>query len=171
MYVTVSPSGTLTFRLDYRIRNRLETLPPGRREMAGGRPMAERTRTQPMPMERMRRIYFMEQRFHPSDQGMKDTLYDSEWMRRFAGIELVGDAIREETTILRLRHLLERYKLTERVFEPVRGQLEQKRLPLRAGTIVKATIIEAPPSAKNEVGRATRRWRRARTTSGNGASG
>lgn len=59
--------------------------------------------TQPMPMERMLRIYFMQQWFNLSDPAMEDALYDSESMRRFAGIELIEDAVPEESTILRFR--------------------------------------------------------------------
>ncbi len=106
--------------------------------------------TQPMPMERMLRIYFMQQWFNLSDPAMEDTLYDSESMRRFAGIELIEDAIPDETTILRFRHLLEQHRLTEQLFALVRGLLEQRRLLLKSGTIVDATIIDAPPSTKNE---------------------
>ena len=106
--------------------------------------------TQPLPMERMLRIYFMQQWFNLSDPGAEDALYDSESMRRFAGIELVDDAIPDESTILRFRHLLERHQLTEQIFVLVRGLLEQKRLLLKSGTIVDATIIDAPPSTKNE---------------------
>jgi IS5 family transposase len=106
--------------------------------------------TQPMPMERMLRIYFMQQWFNLSDPAMEDALYDSESMRRFAGVELMEDAIPDETTILRFRHLLERHQLTQQIFNLVRGLLEQKRLLLKSGTIVDATIIEAPPSTKNE---------------------
>jgi len=106
--------------------------------------------TQPMPMERMLRIYFMQQWFNLSDPAAEDALYDSESMRRFAGIELIDDAIPDETTILRFRHLLEQHQLTERIFALVRGLLESKRLLLKSGTIVDATIIVAPPSTKNE---------------------
>jgi len=106
--------------------------------------------TQPLPMERMLRIYFMQQWFNLSDPAMEDALYDSESMRRFAGVELVEDAIPDETTILRFRHLLERHQLTQQVFNLVLGLLEQKRLLLKSGTIVDATIIVAPPSTKNE---------------------
>jgi transposase, IS5 family len=106
--------------------------------------------TQPMPMERMLRIYFMQQWFNLSDPAMEDSLYDSESMRRFAGIELVEDAVPDETTILRFRHLLEKHALTESIFKQIRTLLEQKRLLLKSGTIVDATIIEAPPSTKNE---------------------
>jgi IS5 family transposase len=106
--------------------------------------------TQPMPMERMLRIYFMQQWFNLSDPAMEDALYDSESMRRFAGVELIDDAVPDESTILRFRHLLERHQLTQKLFELVRGLLEQKRLLLKSGTIVDATIIDAPPSTKNE---------------------
>jgi IS5 family transposase len=106
--------------------------------------------TQPMPMERMLRIYFMQQWFNLSDPAMEDSLYDSESMRRFAQIELLDDAVPDESTILRFRHLLEQHKLTEQIFGMVRKLLESKRLLLKSGTIVDATIIDAPPSTKNE---------------------
>jgi IS5 family transposase len=98
--------------------------------------------TQPMPMQRMLRIYFMQQWFNLSDPAMEDSLYDSESMRRFAQIELIDDAVPDESTILRFRHLLEQHKLTEKIFGLVRSLL--------SGTIVDATIIDAPPSTKNE---------------------
>jgi IS5 family transposase len=105
--------------------------------------------TQPMPMERMLRIYFMQNWFNLSDPAVEDALYDSESMRRFAGIELAEDAVPDETTILRFRHLLEKHHVTEAIFAQVRTLLEHKRLLLKSGTIVDATIIEAPPSTKN----------------------
>jgi IS5 family transposase len=105
--------------------------------------------TQPMPLERMLRIHFMQHWFNLSDPAMEDSLYDSESMRRFARIELVEDAVPDETTILRFRHLLEKHQLTEQIFAKVRALLDHKRLLLKSGTIVDATIIEAPPSTKN----------------------
>lgn len=105
--------------------------------------------TQPLPMERMLRIYFMQNWFNLSDPAAEDALYDSESMRRFAGIELAEDTIPDESTILRFRHLLEKHALTEQMFAEVRGLLEEKRLLLKSGTIVDATIIAAPPSTKN----------------------
>lgn len=105
--------------------------------------------TQPKPMEQMLRIYFMQQWFNLSDPQAEDSLYDIESMRRFAGIELQGHDIPDETTILRFRHLLERHQLTEQIFARIRTLLEDKRLLLKSGTIVDATIIAAPPSTKN----------------------
>ena len=91
-----------------------------------------------MPMERMLRIYFMQQWFNLSDPAMEDALYDCESTRRFGGIALIEDAVPDESTILRFRHLLERHQLTPKIFERVRGLLEQKRLLLKSGTTVNA---------------------------------
>jgi transposase, IS5 family len=106
----------------------------------------------PHPLMRMLRIYFMQQWFNLSDPGMEDALYEMESMRHFAQIDVTKDVIPDETTILRFRHLLEQHQLTEGIFKAVRGLLEKKGLMLKSGTIVDATIIEAPPSTKNAEG-------------------
>jgi transposase, IS5 family len=108
---------------------------------------------QPHPMERMLRIYFMQNWFNLSDPQAEDSLYDIESMRRFAGIELAEEEIPDESTILRFRHLLEEHHLTEQIFTEIRTLLEEKRLLLKSGTIVDATIIAAPPSTKNAEGK------------------
>ncbi len=51
---------------------------------------------QPIPLERMLRVYFMQQWFNLSDPAMEDALYDCESMRRFAGLELSEDAVPDE---------------------------------------------------------------------------
>ena len=104
---------------------------------------------QPMPMARMLRIYFMQQWYALSDPAMEDALYDIESMRRFADIDIESDVIPDETTILNFRHLLEKHHLTKRIFEKTKSYLEQRGLLLREGTIVDATIINAPSSTKN----------------------
>src|SRR5680860_640844 len=95
----------------------------------------------PLGLERMLRIYFMQQWFNLSDPSAEDALYDSESMRRFAGLELGEDAVPDESSIWGFRQLLERHGLTERLFGEVRALLEERRLLLKAGTIVDATII------------------------------
>ena len=105
---------------------------------------------QPMPMERMLRIYFMQQWYGLSDPAMEDALYDIESMRQFADIDIETDVIPDETTILNFRHLLERHNLTKQIFEKTKRYLSEKGLLLREGTIVDATIINAPSSTKNQ---------------------
>jgi len=97
----------------------------------------------------MLRIYFLQQWFDLSDPQAEDAIYDSESMRRFARVELSEDVVPDETTILRFRHLLEEHGLTGKIFDAVRDLLTEKRLLLKAGTIVDATIIAARSSTKN----------------------
>ncbi len=108
----------------------------------GGRP--------PMPLETMLRVYFLQSRYALSDPMAEEMLYDSDAMRRFAGIELGDDRIPDETTILNFRHLLERHELTEALFKEVNGHLADKGITLRSGTLVDATIIDASSSTRNE---------------------
>jgi IS5 family transposase len=103
----------------------------------------------PLPLATMLRIYFLQQWFDLSDPAAEDMLYDSESMRRFARIELGEDRVPDETTILKFRHLLERHQLTAQMFATVNALLSERRLLLKAGTIVDATIIAAPSSTKN----------------------
>jgi len=100
-------------------------------------------------LELMLRVYFLQQWFNRSDPQAEESRYDSESMRRFAGIELGEAAVPDESTMLRFRHLLEQHQLTRAIFEPVRALLEERNPYLKAGTIVDATIINAPPSTKN----------------------
>ena len=104
---------------------------------------------QPLGLEKMLRIYFLQQWFNLSDPQAEDAIYDSESMRRFARVELGDDVVPDESTILRFRHLLEQHGLTKAIFDAVAALLEERRLLLRAGTIVDATIIAAPSSTKN----------------------
>ncbi len=57
--------------------------------------------------------------------------------------------IPDQNTLLNFRHFLEKYNLQEKLFTIVRGVLTDKGLMLKTGTIVDATIIEAPRSTKN----------------------
>jgi len=111
-------------------------------------PKAGRGR-QPLGLEKMLRIYLLQIWFDLSDPQAEDAIYDSESMRRFAGIELSDDVVPDESTILRFRHMLENHQLTEAMFELIKGVLEAKGLLLRSGTIVDATMIAAPSSTKN----------------------
>ena len=54
-----------------------------------------------------------------------------------------------ETTILNFRHLLEHHSLGEVLLSEINAHLESQGLKLQEGTIVDATIIEAPSPTKN----------------------
>jgi IS5 family transposase len=111
---------------------------------AGGRP--------PLPLERMFRIYCLQQWYNLSDPAAEEALYDSVAMRRFAGVSTDADVIPDETTILNFRRLLERHELTERLLCEINADLGERGLLVGKGTIVDATIINAPSSTKNAKG-------------------
>ena len=104
----------------------------------------------PVGLERMLRVYFLQQWFNLSDPGAEEALYDSQAMRRFAGIDLGREAVPDETTICKFRHLLERHDLGSRLFEAVHRHLEARGVRVATGTIVDASIINAPSSTKNK---------------------
>jgi transposase, IS5 family len=111
-------------------------------------PKGERGRP-PVGLERMLRIYFLQQWYALADEALEDTLYDSQAMRTFAGIDLSVEPVPDATTLLNFRHLLEAHELTRRLFEEVSRLLGERKLLMKEGTIVDATIIAAPSSTKN----------------------
>ena len=113
-------------------------------------PKSGRRGRQPMALVSMLRIYFMQQWYALSDPAMEDALYEIESMRRFAGLELIDDAIPDETTILKFRRLLEKHDLTSRMLSVINDVLESRGMLLKGGTMVDATIIHAAPSTKNK---------------------
>src|SRR5215218_9026578 len=111
--------------------------PSGRR----GRP--------PIGIERMLRIYFLQQWYALADEALEDAIYDSQAMRLFAGIDLSVESVPDATTSLKFRHLLQAHALTAQLLAEVGAHLSERHLLMREGTIVDATIIAAPPSTKN----------------------
>src|SRR6059036_2780972 len=103
----------------------------------------------PVGLERMLRIYFLQQWFNLSDPAVEEALYDSLSMRRFVGIDLGREPAPDETTMCRFRHLLEAHDLGTRMFEEAHRHLEASGIKVAKGTIVDATIINAPSSTKN----------------------
>jgi transposase, IS5 family len=110
----------------------------------GGRP--------PIPLERMLRVYCLQLWFNLSDPGVEEALYDSDTMRRFVGVDLGSEAPPDETTVCKFRHLLEQHDMGTRVLKIVNRHLASRGIKVSNGTIVDATIIEAPSSTKNQDG-------------------
>jgi len=104
---------------------------------------------QPYPLSTMLRVHVMQHWYNMSDPAMEDALYEIQSMRRFAGLTLSGP-IPDETTILKFRRRLEKYKIGKQLFKKVARYLEKKGLLFKEGTIVGATIINAPSSTKNK---------------------
>jgi len=106
----------------------------------------------PIGVHRMLRMYIAQQCFGLSDEGIEDAIYDSQAIRGFIGIDLNRETAPDATTLLKFRRLLEENNLTERIFTAINTVLAAKGLLLKEGTVVDATIIEAPSSTKNKDG-------------------
>jgi len=107
---------------------------------------------QPYPLETMLRVHLMQQWYALSDPAMEEALYDTACLRQFAHLNLLTD-IPDETTILNFRRLLERNGLAAKIFAAMNAHLAKHQKTLRTGTIVDATIINAPSSTKNSSGK------------------
>jgi transposase, IS5 family len=103
----------------------------------------------PIGVERMLRLYFLQQWFNLSDPAVEEAVYDSQAMRRFVEIDLGREPVPDETTVCRFRHLLEAHDLGRRLFDEVQHHLAANGLQVATGTIVDATIINAASSTKN----------------------
>jgi len=108
----------------------------------GGRP--------PFAVETMLRIHFLQQWFSLSDPAAEEALHDMPVFRHFAGLNLRRNRIPDETTILKFRRLLEKHDIGEQILKTVNAKLEEMELLCKVGTLVDATIIEAPTSTKNK---------------------
>ncbi len=104
----------------------------------------------PMPLERMLRIYFLQQWFSLGDPSIEEAIYDRISFQRFLKIDLMNDRISDETTILNFRHLLEAHDLPKKILKKVNELLEKKGILLKRGSIVDATLIKASTSRKNK---------------------
>src|SRR6516162_5836743 len=104
----------------------------------------------PVGLERMLRIYFLQQWFNLSDPAVEEALYDSAVMRQFVGIDLGQEPVPDETTVCKFRHLPEKHELGEQILGTVNLHLQARGLRITTGTIVDATILHAPTSTKNQ---------------------
>src|ERR1039457_6733851 len=103
----------------------------------------------PIGLERMLRVYFLQQWYGLADEALEDALYDSQSLQGFARIDLAAEGVPDATTLLKFRRLLETHDLCKGLLTAINADLTARGLLLREGTLVDATLIAAPPSTKN----------------------
>ncbi len=105
----------------------------------------------PQEIERMLRMLLLQTWFNLSDEGIEDAIYDSYAMKSFMRINFSqGEQVPDATTLCKFRKLLNEHDLQKKCFAQVQELLAQEGKQVRGGTIVDATIIDAPTSTKNE---------------------
>src|SRR5580704_17074349 len=88
----------------------------------------------PVGLERMLRMYVLQQWSNLSDPRVEEALYDSAAMRHFVGIDLGREPAPDETTVCKFRHLLERHGLGTKIFQRVNSYLESRGVKIGTGT-------------------------------------
>jgi transposase, IS5 family len=97
----------------------------------------------------MLRMYFLQPWYGLADEALEDAVDDSQALRGFLGIDLERESVPDATTLLGFRRRLEAQALTKSIFETVKDHLRARGLLLEKGTLVDASLFNAPPSTKN----------------------
>ena len=122
----------------------IQLFAPSRTTAKGGRPA--------FAVETMLRIHFLQQWFGLSDPAMEEALHDVSLNCKFVRLDPGAMRLPDETTIGRLRHMLEANNLSIELLTAINATLAAKGLMLKTGTVVDATLIAAPSSTKNSSG-------------------
>ena len=102
----------------------------------------------PYDLERMLRIYLVQNLYDLSDMATVAEVIDSRAFSEFCGVES-SNQVPDGDTLGRFRNLLLRSGLQEKLFAQVVYLLQERGLLLKKGTIVDSTLIAAPSSTKN----------------------
>ncbi len=100
-------------------------------------------------IEKMLRMYLLQVWFNLSDEGVEDAIYDSYAFRKFMKIDFMSEQSPDAVTLLDFRHLIEKNHLGEKFFKAINRVMEATGHIMHGGTIINATIINAPRSTKN----------------------
>lgn len=107
----------------------------------GGRPN--------VPVVTMLKVLMLQKWFNLSDPAMEGMLLDRISFREFVGLNMADGTI-DETTIVKFRDRLDGHGLMAGLFDGVIEQLQQAGLIVEEGTLVDATIIEAPRGKRTD---------------------
>jgi transposase, IS5 family len=124
-----------------------DLFPNDAEDAKGGRPH--------WPLVTMIKCVMLAKWFGLSDPQLEETLRDRLNFRRFAGLSL-GDVTPDETTFVVFRRRLREAGHAGTLFEATLQCLREKNLLLKEGTLVDATIIEAPLGSRRADGTSTR---------------
>ncbi|GBU24059.1 transposase [Fibrobacteria bacterium R8-3-H12] len=109
---------------------------------------SNRTGRPAIPLDVILRMYFLQIWFSLSDEGLEDSIYDIESFRTFMGVS--SSCIPDATVLCNFRKLVNDNGLGEEIMDLVSELMHKNGLIMHGGTIVDATIHEAPKSTRNE---------------------
>jgi len=98
-------------------------------------------------LEVILRMYFLQIWFSLSDEGLEDAIYDSKAFSSFMGVSL--DSVPDATVLCNFRKIVNDNGLGGKMLSLVNAKMERNGLIMHGGTIMDATIHEAPKSTRN----------------------
>ena len=101
-------------------------------------------------IETMFRMYLLQTWYSLSDEGLEDAIYDSYAMRKFMHLDFMRESVPDATTLCKFRKIIVENGLAQEYFRSVDSFLKEHGYIMHGGTIVDATLIDAPKSTKNE---------------------
>lgn len=104
----------------------------------------------PRGIETMFRMFLLQRWYSLSDEGLEDAIYDSYAMRKFMHLDFSKESVPDATTLCKFRKIIVDNRIDKMFFDSVNKFMEEHGHIMHGGTIVDATIIDAPKSTKNE---------------------
>lgn len=103
---------------------------------------------QPIDLEIMLKMYLISSWYNLSDEQTEDMLCENMAVRNYVGI--IHDAP-DATTLGKFRvNIIEKNNINKELFEDLNKKFSENKVIFHEGTIVDATIIDAPNSTKNK---------------------
>jgi len=98
----------------------------------------------------MLRMYLLQNWFNLSDEGIEEAIYDSYAFRKFMKLDFLDEEqVPDATTLCKFRKLLNENHVTKLFFDQMKAFLDRNGKIMHGGSIVDATLIDAPTSTKN----------------------
>jgi len=107
----------------------------------------------PRGIEIMLRMYLLSIWFTLSDEAIEDAIYDSYAFKQFMGVDFMdGAQVPDATTLCNFRKLMNESGIAQMLLDSLTQFLDKHGKLMHGGTIVDATLIDAPSSTKNAKG-------------------
>lgn len=90
--------------------------------------------------------------YNLAGEGLTDALNDSAAFRRFIRLGQLEPAVPEETTMRKMRYLIEKKDLAQKILDVINDSLLSRGLKFSHGSLMDATIMPASSSTKNQAG-------------------
>ena len=100
-------------------------------------------------IETMFRMYLLQMWYNLSDEALEDAIYDSYAMRKFMHLDFMEESVPDATTLCKFRKIIVENGIAELYFNAVKSFMDEHGHIMHGGSIVDATIIDAPKSTKN----------------------